>query len=76
MSTLTYTAIVERGTTGYSAYVPDVPGCIAAGETFEETTKMMQEALTYHLEWMREDDDEIPESISSAIEVEVPASIG
>ncbi|WP_419922643.1 type II toxin-antitoxin system HicB family antitoxin [Candidatus Poriferisodalis sp.] len=75
MSTLTYTAIVERSTTGYSAYVPDVPGCIAAGETFEETTKMMQEALTYHLEWMREDGDDIPESISSAIEVEVPASI-
>ncbi|WP_420446850.1 type II toxin-antitoxin system HicB family antitoxin [Candidatus Poriferisodalis sp.] len=76
MSTLTYTAIVERSTTGYSAYVPDVPGCIAVGETFEETTKMMQEALTYHLEWMREDGDDIPESISSAIEVEVPASIG
>ena len=74
MSTLTYTAIVERSTTGYSAYVPDVPGCIAAGETFEETTKMMQEALRYHLEWMREDGDDIPESISSAIEVEVPAS--
>ena len=76
MSTLTYTVIVERSTTGYAAYVPDVPGCIAAGETFEETTKMMQEALTYHLEWMREDGDDIPESISSAIEVEVPASIG
>ena len=73
MSTMTYTAIVETTGTGYSAYVPDVPGCIAVGETYEETVQQMQEALTYHLEWMREDGDEIPEPISSAAQVEVSA---
>ncbi|WP_419552563.1 type II toxin-antitoxin system HicB family antitoxin [Candidatus Poriferisodalis sp.] len=67
------TAIVETTGTGYSAYVPDVPGCIAVGETYEETVQQMQEALRYHLEWMREDGDEIPEPISSAAQVEVSA---
>lgn len=69
--TLNYTVILERSRTGYGAYAPDLPGCIAVGNTREETVKMMREAMEFHLESMIEDGDEIPELISSAVEIEV-----
>lgn len=69
--TLTYTVILERTGTGYSAYVPDLPGCISVGSTREEIVEMMREAMEFHLESMVEDGDEIPELISSAVEIEV-----
>ena len=47
--------------TGYSAHVPDLPGCIAAGRTRDETLELMQEAIEMHLRAMREDGDPIPE---------------
>ncbi|MDE0134136.1 MAG: type II toxin-antitoxin system HicB family antitoxin [Acidimicrobiaceae bacterium] len=72
MSTVTYTAIIEPTGTGFSAYVPDVPGCIATGSSYEETVQQMQEALACHLEWMREDGDDIPAPTSTAAAVDVP----
>lgn len=45
-----YLVIIEKTQTGYSAYSPDVPGCVAAAETFEETQTLMSEALEFHLE--------------------------
>lgn len=69
--TLNYTVILERSRTGYGAYAPDLPGCIAVGSTREDTIQMMREAMEFHLESMVEDGDEIPELISSAIEIEV-----
>jgi predicted RNase H-like HicB family nuclease len=56
-----YAVVYEPTRTGYSAYVPDLPGCIAAGRTLELTRKLMQEAIEGHLELMREDGDPIPE---------------
>ncbi|MCX6598899.1 MAG: type II toxin-antitoxin system HicB family antitoxin [Acidobacteria bacterium] len=56
-----YAVIYEPACTGYSAHVPDLPGCIAAGRTHELTRKLMQEAIEGHLELMREDGDAIPE---------------
>ena len=51
---MTYTVVIEKTGNGYSAYVPDLPGCVAAGDTREETEALIQEAVTYHLEMLRE----------------------
>ena len=56
-----YAVIYEPTSTGYSAYVPDRPGCIATGRTLEQTRKRMLQAIDAHLRAMREDGDPIPE---------------
>jgi len=56
-----YAVLFERTETGFSAYVPDLPGCVAAGPTFEETAELMRGAIQMHLAGMREDGDAIPE---------------
>lgn len=66
-----YTIILEKGPSSYSAYAPDVPGCVAAGETEEETLELMKEALALHLEDMADRKEQVPEALSSAVEVEV-----
>ena len=66
-----YVAIIEETGNGYSAYLPDVPGCIAAADTLLETERLIQEAVTSHLEMLRESGDPIPEPRSSAQLVEV-----
>ena len=58
---MTYTVIIEKTGNGYSAYVPDLPGCVAAGDTREETEALISEAVTYHLELLRESGDPVPE---------------
>jgi predicted RNase H-like HicB family nuclease len=55
-----YPVILERGDTSYGSYVPDIPGCVAVGDTPEETLQLMQEALQEHLALMQEDGDPIP----------------
>ena len=50
-----YLIIIEKANKNYSAYIPDVPGCIATGKTIEETKKNMKEALDMHLEGLAED---------------------
>ena len=50
-----YLIIIEKANKNYSAYLPDVPGCIATGKTIEETKKNMKEALDMHLEGLAED---------------------
>ena len=66
-----YVAFIVKTGNGYSAHLPDIPGCIAAGDTFEETRDLIQEAAIFHLEGMVEDGDLIPEPVSIAVEVEV-----
>ena len=66
-----YMAIVVKTGNGYSAHLPDLPGCIAAGDTFEETSQLIREAVIFHMEGMVEDGETIPEPTSAAIEVEV-----
>ena len=66
-----YVVIVEKTGNGYSAYLPDLPGCVAAGDTVEETERLIQEAVTYHVEALRENGDPIPEPSTSAQLVEV-----
>jgi len=56
-----YAVLFEKTDTGYSAHVPDLPGCVAAGATLEETAELMREAIQMHLAGMREDGEPIPE---------------
>ena len=58
---LTYAVVYERTPNNYSAYAPDVPGCISTGDTWEEIQDNMREAITYHLEMLRDYGDPIPE---------------
>ena len=56
-----YAMIIEKGDRNYSAYLPDLPGCIATGKTLEEIKRRMNEAIDLHLRGMREDGLAIPE---------------
>jgi predicted RNase H-like HicB family nuclease len=60
-----YIIIVERGETSYGAYVPDLPGCVAVGETKEEVMELIREAVEMHIESMRRDGQPIPEPNST-----------
>lgn len=55
-----YAVLFEKTGTGYSAHVPDLPGCAAAGSTLEETTDLIRGAIRMHLAGIAEDGDEIP----------------
>lgn len=68
-----YVALIAKTGTGYSAHLPDLPGCIAAASTFEETRDLIQEAAAFHLEGMVEDGEQIPEPIYATVDVEVQA---
>ena len=67
-----YFVLYARTGNGYSAHVPDLPGCIAAAATLEETRRLMKEAIEFHLEGMRLHGEHIPEPQISGEEVEVP----
>jgi len=66
-----YAVIYEPTSTGYSAYVPDLPGCIATGKTLKQTQARMHSAIEMHLTSMREDGDPIPEPSHVANMMEV-----
>jgi predicted RNase H-like HicB family nuclease len=61
MNARRYPVVIEQTGTGYSAYSPDVSGCVAAGDTKEETGRNFQDALVAHFEAMREVGEPIPE---------------
>jgi predicted RNase H-like HicB family nuclease len=65
-----YAMIIEKGERNYSAYLPDLPGCVATGETVEEVKERMRGAIDLHLRGMREDGLPIPEPTSLAEYVE------
>ncbi len=66
-----YAIVIERGPTSYGAYVPDLPGCVAAAETREEVLGLIRKAIEFHIEEMREEGLKVPEPLSSAEYVEV-----
>ncbi|MBA2617019.1 MAG: type II toxin-antitoxin system HicB family antitoxin [Rubrobacter sp.] len=66
-----YVVVVEQGENGFGAYVPDLPGCVAVGETKEEALRLIGEAVELHLESLREDGLPIPGPSSSSEYVEV-----
>jgi len=56
-----YAVVIEKAEGNYSAYVPDLPGCVATGQTREEVEREIREAIQFHLDGMREDGLPIPE---------------
>jgi predicted RNase H-like HicB family nuclease len=56
-----YTVLYERGERNGSAYVPDLPGCVATGKSREETERRIREAITFHIEGLELDGDPVPE---------------
>jgi len=66
-----YAVVIEKGEGNYGAYVPDLPGCVATGDTIEEVEREIQEAIEFHLEGMRADGQPIPEPSSRVEYVEV-----
>jgi len=69
-----YAVIVEEGENSFGAYVPDLPGCVAAADSKEEVLELIQEAIEFHIEGLREDGRPIPEPSSSIEYVEVRAA--
>jgi len=68
-----YLVVVEKTGTGYSAYSPDLDGCVATGKTRDEVENEMQEAIEFHLEGMTRNGEAIPEPRAYSRYVEVPA---
>lgn len=68
-----YLVVIEKTKTGYSAYSPDLPGCISTGETREEVEQNMREAVEFHLDGLKLEGLEIPEPTTSSAYVEVAA---
>ena len=68
-----YLIVVEETATGYSAFSPDVPGCVSTGASRDEVEKNMSEAIRLHLEGLREEATEVPEPHTYSAYVEIPA---
>ena len=68
-----YAIVIEKANGNYSAYVPDLPGCVATGETIEETETSIREAIEFHLDGMREDGRLIPISSCRVEYVDIAA---
>jgi predicted RNase H-like HicB family nuclease len=74
MMSMKYLVVVERGDNGYGAYVPDLPGCIAAAETRSEVVRLIQEAIEFHIEGLRASGDPVPMPNSQSELVDVHAA--
>jgi predicted RNase H-like HicB family nuclease len=68
-----YAIVIENAGRNFSAYVPDLPGCVATGASVEEVEREIREAIQLHIEGMREDGDAIPPPSSSVQYVEIAA---
>jgi len=66
-----YAIVIEKGPNNYSAFVPDLPGCVATAETIHEIKRLMAEGIEFHLEGMREDGLPIPEPTTEVDYAEV-----
>ncbi len=71
-----YLVIFEKGDNSYGAYVPDLPGCVAAGNTYEDARQLIEEAIPLHVALMRESGQPVPEPSSDAgwVSVSTPAA--
>ncbi len=68
-----YAIVIEKATDNYSAYVPDLPGCVATGATIEEVEAHIRKAIEFHLDGLREDGTPPPQPLSHVEYVEVAA---
>ena len=69
-----YMVVIEEGTSSFGASVPDLPGCVAMGETREEVLKLIHEAIEFHIEGLKEEGLPIPRPSSNPEYVEVHAA--
>ena len=69
-----YLVVVEEGPKSFGAYVPDLPGCIAAGDSREEVLVLIREAIEFHLDGLKADGQPVPAPSSSSEIVEVEAA--
>jgi predicted RNA binding protein YcfA (HicA-like mRNA interferase family)/predicted RNase H-like HicB family nuclease len=74
VTSMQYLVVVEKGPTSYGAYVPDLPGCVAAGNTKEEVLVLIREAIDLHLDDLRSEGQPIPVPSSTSELVEVEAA--
>jgi predicted RNase H-like HicB family nuclease len=65
-----YAVVIEKADRNFSAYIPDLPGCIATGDTPQETEQLIREAALFHIECLREDGLPVPEPRSSLTYIE------
>lgn len=56
-----YVVVIEKTASGYGAFVPDLPGCIAAGDSYEEATQLIRGAIPFHIEGLQAHGDAVPE---------------
>jgi predicted RNase H-like HicB family nuclease len=68
-----YAVVIEKAEGNYSAYVPDLPGCVATGSTITEVEREIRDAIAFHLEGMREDGQPVPPPSSQVEYVEIAA---
>ncbi len=68
-----YVVIIEKGESSFGAYVPDLPGCVAAADSESEVLSLIREAIEFHLESLREEGLPIPRSSSTVQTVRVAA---
>ena len=68
---MTYAIVIERGPTSYGATVPDLPGCVAVGETRAEVERLIHEAITLHIEGLRRDGIAVPPPQTQVTTVDV-----
>lgn len=68
-----YAIVIEKSEGNYSAYVPDLPGCVATGTTIEEAESQIREAIEFHLDGLREDGIAIPPPTSRVDYIDVSA---
>ena len=68
-----YAIVIEKAENNFSAYLPDLPGCVATGATVEEAESQIREAIEFHLDGMREDGIAIPQPASRVEYVEIAA---
>lgn len=69
-----YLVVVEKGPTSFGAYVPDLPGCVAAGETRDEVLELIREAIEFHIEGLKQDGQPVPPPSSTCEIVDVAAA--
>lgn len=69
-----YLVVVEKSDTGFGAYVPDLPGCVAVGETRDEVIKLIQEAVEFHIEGLKQAGEPVPPPSSQSELIDVHAA--
>ena len=67
-----YLIVIEQGETGFSAYAPDIPGCIATGSTRDDVEREMKDAIAFHLDGLKAEGIAIPRATTSSSYVEIP----